>query len=180
MMSNSSASLPPSCIRVSCSWWARRLALSRSDREHQDAYRTAAEFQQDLEVVRRSLRENGGVRLARQTLDPLLCRVRTFGFRLHTLDIRQHARVHGIALRAFANAATLTVGQEMPTALPAAVIELAETFRTIGRQKTAGDPAAVSRYVISGAESANDILAVARLAAICGLKIGGSGGRSWT
>ena len=32
-------------------------------------------------------------------MDPLILQVRAFGLHLHTLDIRQHARVHAAALQ---------------------------------------------------------------------------------
>src|SRR5271165_4310146 len=70
--------------------------LSRTP--HSEAYRSANEFRDDLELIRRNLCESGGVRMAAELIDPLLCKLRTFGFRLHTLDIRQHARVHREAL----------------------------------------------------------------------------------
>jgi len=41
--------------------------------------------------MRSSLAENKGERIARFLLDPLMRQVQTFGFHLHTLDIRQHA-----------------------------------------------------------------------------------------
>ena len=48
--------------------------------------------------IRESLAANRGQRLAELVIDPLLRQVRTFGFHLSTLDIRQHARVHAKAL----------------------------------------------------------------------------------
>ena len=47
---------------------------------------------------RESLNANRGGRLSELAIDPLLRKLRTFGFHLATLDIRQHARVHGQAL----------------------------------------------------------------------------------
>jgi len=61
---------------------------------HRDAYTDAAAFAADLGLVRNSLADHGSERLARFLLDPLLRQVETFGFHLHTLDIRQHAKVH--------------------------------------------------------------------------------------
>ncbi len=150
-----------------------RLRLSRVEREHHNAYSSPDELEDDLQIVRRSLNSNGGGRLALQMLDPLLCRLRTFGFRLHTLDLRQHARVHSQALSAVSDATTLTEPQTS-LAIPPAVIELAETFRTVARQKLLADPGAVTTYVISGAESEQDILSVVRLAAISGLGVAGT------
>jgi phosphoenolpyruvate carboxylase len=148
-----------------------RLRLSRVEREHPNAYSSPVQLEEDLQIVRRSLQVNGGSRLAWQMLDPLLCRLRTFGFRLHTLDLRQHARVHAEALHAISDTTMITESQAAPNAIPHAVIELAETFRTVAKEKTIGDPAAVSAYVISGAESEQDILAIGRLAAISGVNI---------
>ena len=61
-------------------------------------YARAAELIGDLSVIRSSLVQNHGRRLARMLLDPLLLEVRTYGLHLQTLDIRQHARVHAAAI----------------------------------------------------------------------------------
>ena len=42
---------------------------------------------------------NRGQRLAEAFVDPLLRQLRTFGFHLQVLDIRQHARVHAEVLQ---------------------------------------------------------------------------------
>ena len=62
------------------------------------AYSSAEEFLGDLNVLRDSLADNRGLRIARQLIDPLVMLVRTFGLHLHTLDIRQHADQHAAAL----------------------------------------------------------------------------------
>ena len=82
-----------------------------------------------------SLRTNRGERLARTYVGSLLRKVRTFGFHLHTLDIRQHARVHAQVIK--------ELGQnsdEEPTSAEGR--ELLETFRTIAELKRSY-PAAV-------------------------------------
>ena len=53
----------------------------------------------DLVLLRSSLMANRGQQLAETFVDPLLRRLRTFGFHLQVLDIRQHARVHADVLR---------------------------------------------------------------------------------
>ena len=53
--------------------------------------------------------------------------------------------------------------------------ELLETFHTIAQLKRAYPPAAISRYIISGAENEGDVLAVIRLARECGVQVAGSG-----
>ncbi len=63
------------------------------------AYCSVEEFIADLETLRASLAANRGLRIARTLIDPLILQVRTFGLHLHTLDIRQHARVHAAALQ---------------------------------------------------------------------------------
>src|ERR1700755_119398 len=62
------------------------------------SYCSAQEFLDDLNILRRSLAENEGLRLAQSLIDPLILLVRTFGLHLHTLDVRQHARLHHKAL----------------------------------------------------------------------------------
>ena len=75
-----------------------RLRNCRDELTDDAAYRSAREFESDLLMIRGSLEANRGQRLAELVIDPLLRQVRTFGFHLSTLDIRQHARVHSQAL----------------------------------------------------------------------------------
>ena len=63
------------------------------------AYCSVDEFLDDLKTLRASLSANAGLRIARTLIDPLILQVQTFGLHLHTLDIRQHARVHAAALQ---------------------------------------------------------------------------------
>jgi phosphoenolpyruvate carboxylase len=75
-----------------------RLRLTRDEPLHADAYACAEEFADDLQLMSESLNAHNGARLARLLLDPLQRQVKTFGFHLHTLDIRQHARIHARAV----------------------------------------------------------------------------------
>ena len=61
-------------------------------------YKDAIEFRDDLLLLRTSLAENRGERIAAELVDPLLLQLRTFGLYLHTLDVRQHARRHELAV----------------------------------------------------------------------------------
>ena len=81
------------------SYMFHKLQQSREAVDAAAAYRNAPEFEDDLLLVQESLRANRGERLSRTYVDSLLRKVRTFGFHLHTLDIRQHARVHAHALK---------------------------------------------------------------------------------
>jgi len=151
-----------------------RLEKAKNDPAHEAAYGSAAEFEEDLQTVRESLRENRGERLATGMLDPLLCKLHTFGFHLHTLDIRQHALVHAKALEEIAQAG----GKSDAAEVSAATIETLDVFRTIAREKARGSAEAIREYVISGVEAEDDIFAVIRLAEISGLKVAATDGDS--
>ena len=167
--------------RTSASEWYRRLLLiisarlvyMREDRVEPKAYGSASEFLQDLDLVRRSLMKHGARRLVQVMLDPLILTVRTFGFKLHTLDVRQHARVHAAAVREIA-AKTTSEPSVSPEKLSDSTAELLETMRTIAREKRGRGGDVIRVYIISGAETADDIFAVIRLAALGGVDVAGS------
>jgi len=152
-----------------------KLKLTRDEAGHAAAYRSAAEFENDLLIVRESLLQHHGTRLVREMVDPLLVKVRTFGFRLHTLDIRQHARVHGEALAEVNRAVSAAPLKEIPQSLSASTLELLDTFRAVAQQKAAGEPQAVRYFVISGTESEEDVFAILRVARLAGLNAAASG-----
>src|SRR6202044_180208 len=95
---------------------------------------------------------NEGARLAELFIDPLLLSVRTFGLYLQTLDIRQHARVHSIAVEELAANKTSEQTQEVLS-----------TFHAIAELKQHA-PAAITQYVVSGATCAQDAFNVLALA----------------
>ena len=141
---------------------------------HNAAYRAAADLEADLVIVRDSLAENRARKLAEMLVDPLLMKVRTFGFHLHTLDIRQHAAVHSQTLEELASAITQQDGNSLPQKLSAESAEVLETFRAIAHLKHEFPAKAIRRYIISGAASAQDVLNVGRLAAITGVRLAAS------
>jgi len=146
-----------------------KLQQSRDAVEAAGVYPNSAEFEDDLTLLRDSLRAHHGERLARTWLDSLLRTVRTFGFHLHTLDIRQHARVHARAIE--------ELGADLVSeAASAETRELLETFRMIAQLKRTHPPVLIRHYIISGAESENDVLAVVRLAKAGGVQLAGAGG----
>jgi phosphoenolpyruvate carboxylase len=151
-----------------------RLRCTREHGLHPGRYLSADEFRDDLEIIRRSLSESGGGRLATGLLDPLICKLRTFGFRLYTLDIRQHARVHREALLKIGQVSASQTSSSRPGVLSSAGIELLDTFRAIAEAKKKFEPEAIMRYIISGAETDEDIYAVLRLAALTGLRAAGT------
>jgi phosphoenolpyruvate carboxylase len=152
---------------------AARLIYARDDRSNPKAYTSAAELEQDLLLVRESLRQHGGARLARNIVDPVLLKVRSLGFKLHTLDVRQHARVHAKALAEIAESSGGTA-DAVPSELTAASSELLETMRVISREKQSRGADVIRAYIISGAESEEDILGVLRLATLAGVPVAGS------
>ena len=135
-------------------------------------YASVEDFLSDLEALRDSLAVNGGIRIARTLIDPLILRVRTFGLHLHTLDIRQHARVLQAALQEAIND---TMASALPSGLSAETSSVLETFRAVAEAKQGCSPEAIRQYVISGAATVDDVLAVVRLARLGGVKVEGSG-----
>ncbi|MDE3187110.1 MAG: phosphoenolpyruvate carboxylase [Acidobacteriota bacterium] len=136
------------------------------------AYGSVEEFLDDLETLRASLAAHSGLRIARTLIDPLILQVRTFGLHLHTLDIRQHARVHTAALQ---EAVADTIAPALPGSLSAETAGVLETFRVVSEVKSGFSPEAIRHYVISGASSVEDVLAVVRLARLGGVRVEGSG-----
>jgi phosphoenolpyruvate carboxylase len=147
----------------------------QQSREAGAAAYSSAEFEHDLGLVRSSLCANKGERLARDYVDPLLRKLRAFGFHLHTLDVRQHARAHTQALAELGPApGGNTPSSEQDSALSAVARETRETFRTIAQLKRIHPPQAITRYVISGAETEDDVLGVVRLAQLCEVRLAAS------
>ncbi len=160
-------------------------------------YQKAEELIEDLTLLRESLVQNRGRRLAEHFVDPLLLAVRTFGLHLQTLDIRQHARVHQAALAelkaasqvAAANgvpndqnrAAEIRAGQagengatdgKQSAEMSAQTQEVLATFRTLAELKQSL-PATITQYVVSGAACAKDALTVLDLARLGGVVVEG-------
>jgi phosphoenolpyruvate carboxylase len=136
------------------------------------AYCSAGEFIDDVETLRASLAAHGGRRIARTLIDPVLLQIRTFGLHLHTLDIRQHARVHAAALK---EAIADTIAPTLPGGLGAETASVLDTFRVVAEIKNGCSPEAIRQYVISGAATVEDVLTVVRLARLGGVQVEGAG-----
>ena len=169
-----------------------RLRSTRAAPAGVDGYSDAASFVADLLLVRDSLCENAGGELAEGLLDPLLRQAGTFGFHLHTLDIRQHARVHARAVRELAGGlrfdgeadAGRTLADTSATAenatagnvtdhVPAVSTETAallDSLRAVAEVKRTFAPQAVRAYVISGASAGADVLSLLWLMELCGVR----------
>ena len=165
----------PECepYRRMAGFMLQRLQRTLSDHEHPDAYPDAAAFASDLHLIRASLAAGEGERLARDLIDPLLRRIDTFGFHLHSLDIRQHARVHARAVTELAAgcATCATPSAALPAPPSAETGELIDTLRAVARLKRSYPPAAIRSYVISGASCVQDCHSLIWLMELCGVRV---------
>ena len=183
---DSSQSIPNEAARFAIACFTLRLGgnppnvMYRNLQLAQDAslpaYTNAAEFADDLQLLRDSLASNHGERLAAMYIDPLILSVRTFGLHLHTLDLRQHARVHAAAVEELsAWQRSLAEGPlQLPSELSSQTAEVLATFRMLAALKQQ-DPEAITNYVVSGATCAEDALRVLWLARVGGVHVEGSG-----
>ncbi len=168
------ADIHPGCelYRRFLSFVLHRLRLSLNEPQHSAAYHGPVDFAADLILIRRSLMERNGERLAHHYLDPLLRKVETFGFHLHTLDIRQHARFHARAVAELAAGAAYPSdkGVVLPDPPSPETNELLDTLRTLAELKRTYPPESIRTYVISGAETVDDVTSIVWLMELCGLK----------
>ncbi len=148
-----------------------RLDHARREITNGEAYPDAESFAADLELIRESLVCGKGERLAVAYVDPLLRQLRTFGLHLHTIDIRQHAGVHAGVL------CELAAGSDLGNLSPSRdTVNLLSTLRSVSLLKKRYPAAAMSRYVISGASCAQDVLSLVRLMELCGIDVAASPG----
>ena len=150
-----------------------RLRTTRDQPADANAYADAQDFVNDLELLRHSLALNGGVRLAELLVDPLVRQVSTFGFHLHSLDIRQHARVHARAIAELAGGERAS-GSDLITLAASTsqeTLNLLESLRAVADLKREFPPQAIRSYVISGVSKVEDVLAVIWLAQLCGVRV---------
>ncbi len=153
-----------------------RLKATNISGSRQEAYADVAAFRHDLQLMRDSLAENGGLRLARLMMDPLLRQVSVFGFHLYTLDIRQHANVHSKAVEELTRGRGMVAGTSADLGAPISsdTNTLLGTLRCISEFKNSYPPEAIRSYIISGARSVEDILSVVWLAGVCGVSVAAS------
>jgi phosphoenolpyruvate carboxylase len=179
-----------------------RLAATAEALDHYEAlrhpiaaappYASPAEFLADLDIIHRSLVDNGAALLARGRLRRLRRAVQTFGFYLAPLDLRQNSEIHErsigemlAAARPGSNYAQLDEAarvvvllEELATARPLAspfVTYSAETASELAIFAAARDAhqrygkSAIENVIISKTDSVSDLLEVAVLLKECGL-----------
>lgn len=149
------------------SYMFHRLQNSMESPVASPGYNDSAEFENDLLLLQESLRAHHGERLAQAYLGSVLRKVRKFGFQLYTLDVRQHARVHAQVVKELGP----TLESE-PTSGEGK--ELMETFRAVSEAKRTYPAESIRQYIISGAETEEDVLTVVRLAKVGRVQVTGT------
>ena len=168
-----------------------RLRAAAADQP--DGYPNSAALLSDLRTIDRSLREQGAAAIADGDLHDLIRNVEVFGFHLAIMDIRQHARRHESALaevfavsgvesdfqsRSEAERVDLLareidnprplIPRDLET-LAGDTAEVVRTFLAVRDAISGHYQGAIETYVISGAETASDVLAVLLLMKETGL-----------
>ncbi|MGN2254519.1 phosphoenolpyruvate carboxylase [Frateuria sp. GZRe12] len=150
-----------------------------------EGYASAAELLDDLQLIDHSLLDHCGLHAGAYAVRRLIWRVRTFGFHLARLDVRQDSRVHDDALAALLDDADWAsrsaadrarelsahaAGQErFALSHAGTVTTLYDVFATLGDARRRYGSEAIGLYIISMARSAADVLAVLALARYGGL-----------
>ncbi|TAL75389.1 MAG: phosphoenolpyruvate carboxylase [Rhodanobacter sp.] len=160
-----------------------RLALTQDDAE--GGYPSVDEWLGDLRLIETSLAANKGDHAGAYAVRRLVWRVRSFGFHLARLDVRQDSRVHDDALAilfadpewagrsAEARAERLRPYARGEAAFAASddpvVTRLQAVFATVKTSRTRYGVDATGLYIISMARTPADVLAVLALARHGGL-----------
>lgn len=183
--------------RIKLRFISYRLKKMLDDLKHDTVsgvgYADEQELLDDLNVMYSSLRANKGASLAELIIKPLMRQVEIFGFSFVTLDIRQHARKQESALdeitahlRLFSKPYRDMTESErvqwlvselqsrrpmIPYKLPFSdeTNELIATFRQIRRSLESISKRAIDTYIISGTDSASDVLEAMLFAKEAGL-----------
>lgn len=144
---------------------------------------------EDLDVMRCSLLANRGTKLAAGSVTRLIHLATAFGFRLATMDVREHAAKHHAALAALYESVGSAYPDDDANRLDALIDELSgrrpiagattslqqdiarplEAMRTIAEAKERFGEDVITTYIVSETTGAPDILAAMVLAREAGL-----------
>lgn len=165
-------------------------------KNQKEYYKTAEEFINDLNIIKTSLRENKGERIARLDIEPLIRQTKCFGFFLAKLDIRQHSEIHRMAAAELLSKAGIVqsgylslpeqdkvkvLSGELASMRPLApdyahlsgeTREVLDTFKVIKYAKEKISWESIGSYIVSMTRNASDILTVqllAKEAGLCGI-----------
>ena len=161
-----------------------RLQATHDD-DHPEAYASPQDLLADLQLIADSLIDHRGLHAGAYAVQRLIWRVRSFGFHLARLDVRQDSRVHDDALAALFGEAEWPERDEASRAAAlqpyasgersfadsddAGAQSLKAVFATMRDARKRYGSDAVGLYIISMARSAADVLAVLALARHGGL-----------
>ncbi|WP_236683412.1 phosphoenolpyruvate carboxylase [Demequina sediminicola] len=120
-------------------------------------YAEPEELEADLKVIQESLVDSGASRAAYGALQQLLWQVRTFGFHLAELEVRQHSQVHAAAL---ADIEAHGIHGELEDSTR----EVLDTYRAIGAIQQRYGVRAARRYIVSFTQAPEHLAAVYTLA----------------
>ncbi|WP_319381880.1 phosphoenolpyruvate carboxylase [Thiomicrorhabdus sp.] len=158
--------------------------------KHRFAYSSEAEFLRDLELIYTSLCGHGDENVANEELQDLIRLVKTFGFYLMRLDIRQESTVHSEAVADLLihldidytslseneklallakHVASATIIDTQHLALKDMTKEVLEVFNVIREMRKEISPNAFNNYVISMTHDASHVMEVLFLAHQAGL-----------
>ncbi|HEV2272183.1 MAG TPA: phosphoenolpyruvate carboxylase [Steroidobacteraceae bacterium] len=164
--------------RVFLAQLGERLRLTYEGRAN--GYESARQFRDDVKLIAASLGANKGANAGLFYIRRLLRRIDTFGFHLASLDVRQHAGVlHEVIARGIDEPGWLGRPSAERRQLLAEMIEkdagprvdldaLAKrnlaVFEAFAQARHRYGPDAVGYFIVSGARSADDVLAALTLA----------------
>jgi len=162
---------------------ARRLRNTYDGRPNH--YDNAAQLCADIELAEESLLANRGRYAGLHAVRRFLRRIRTFGFHIATLDVRQHSDVHrevigqGLADESWEKCSpaerlarlsdALERDQGPLTALDAVGRRTLWVFEAMAQCRHKYGSEAVGDYIVSGTQGADDVLAVLLLARWAGV-----------
>jgi phosphoenolpyruvate carboxylase len=166
------------------------LKLPKADLNPHTCYHCGADFLKELDLIRRSIQQNG---ITCQALETLICQVEIYGFNLAQLDIRQESSRHADTIAEITDYLQILPGSYhdlseadrvawlvaelqtrrplIPGELPFSdkAVETIETFRMLRRLHQEFGPEISQTYVISMNRDVSDILEVMLLAKEAGL-----------
>lgn len=175
-------------VKIHCIWWKLRNTLAGEGYGYEDA----SQLLDDLQVMHDSLVQQHADVVARTRILPMIYKVRTFGFHLVSLDIRQHSERIGAAVATLLDRADILehyarMEEDEKTALLTTEIlhsrpivgrrqdideetlQVLEEFSVLLEGKQRFGAQACNDYIISMTAGASDVLEAMLLAREAGL-----------
>ncbi|MBE0643257.1 MAG: phosphoenolpyruvate carboxylase [Bacteroidetes bacterium] len=175
-------------VKTFCIWHKLRNTLAGQGYR----YLNAGEFLEDLQVMHDSLQQHRGELVASRFLLPLIYKVKTFGFHLVSLDIRQNSELLGAAVTDLLEQADICddfsgmeeeekivlLTRELLNSRPIvshreelddATVQVLEEFSVLREGKDQFDEQACNDYIISMTKGPSDVLEALLLARETGL-----------